>query len=182
MSTETTDTIYVTASGKFVPVNKLTSVGAVRLDGRPMGVANWYTCTLRDGSSIHVGYEFLEDAYKCRAGLLRVWEAQGKTKKVSHITKASDMKTLAVPHVQSKQAVHEMRRTQVHVSLTEAIQQVLDKAVAKGDVTLSPVAVAGQVMPELVSVCWHYLSAHPSFSVCGENIMGEEFVSLPLNK
>lgn len=182
MNIEDTDTVYVTDSGIFVHVNKLALVGAVQLDGKPMRAANYYTCTFLDGSKIDIAYEFLEEAHTCRAGLLKAWETYGKTSKVSHITKASDMKTASVPHVQSKQAVHEMRRTQVHVSLTEAIQQVLDKAVAEGDVTLSPVTVAGQVMPELVSVCWHYLSAHPSFSVCGENIMGEEFVSLPINK
>lgn len=179
MNTETTDTIYVTNSGQFVPVNRLALVGEVRNNGTPMRVAHYYTCTFLDGSDLNIGYEFLEEAYKCRAGLLKVWETHGKASKVSHITKASDRKTATVPHVQSKQAVHEMRRTQVHVSLTEAIQQVLDKAVAEGDATLSPVAVAGQVMPEFVALCWHYLSAHPSFSICGENAMGEEFICRP---
>ncbi len=71
------------------------------------------------------------------------------------------------------------RKAQVESSLIGAIQQVLEDAAEKGGVTLSPVSVAGQVMPELVALCWHYLSSHPGFNTSGENVMGEEFISLP---
>ena len=71
------------------------------------------------------------------------------------------------------------RKAQVEASLAESIQQVLEDAAEKGGVTLSPVSVAGQVMPELVALCWHYLSSHPGFNTSGENVMGEEFISLP---
>lgn len=71
------------------------------------------------------------------------------------------------------------RKAQVEASLIGAIQLALEDAAEKGGVTLSPVAVAGQVMPELVALCWHYLSSHPGFNTCGQNAMGEEFISLP---
>jgi hypothetical protein len=71
------------------------------------------------------------------------------------------------------------RRRQLETSLTDSIQKVLEDAAEKGGETLSPVHVAGQVMPELVALCWHFLDAHKGFYHSSDSSLGEEFTSGP---
>lgn len=71
------------------------------------------------------------------------------------------------------------RKAQVMLNLTDAIQKTLEEAAEAGGVTITPVDLAGIVLPELVALCWHMLSSHSGFNTCGENVMGEEFISLP---
>ncbi len=71
------------------------------------------------------------------------------------------------------------RRKLFEQLLADGIRKVLEDAAEKGGVTLTPVAVAGQVMPELVALCWHFLDSHKGFHQNGENAMGEQFLSQP---